>query len=214
MTNHVHLLVKTDEQTLGAGMQDLHGRYAQMFNHRHDRRGHLFQSRYGSTRIEDDAQMNAVTRYIARNPVEAGLCRNPEDWPWTDYRNAVAAMKGSDPGSDPLPGWAMRLRRPSRGLRPFGVEHPALERVADQLGALGEVKLLLDVGAVGLDGPHADEELLGDLAVGVAEGDEAQDLELAIGEVVRAASAGSAARRAPEIGLEVCPALRRPGGPP
>ena len=106
MTNHVHLLVKTDEQTLGAGMQDLHGRYAQMFNRRHDRRGHLFQCRYGSTRIEDDVQMQAVTRYIARNPVEAGLCRNPEDWPWTDYRNALAAVKGSDPGSDPLLGWA------------------------------------------------------------------------------------------------------------
>ncbi len=94
MTNHVHLLVKTIEPTLGAGMQELHGRYAQKFNCRHERRGHLFQSRYGSTRIEDDAQMHAVTRYIARNPVEAGLCAKPGDWPWTDYRAALTHAPG------------------------------------------------------------------------------------------------------------------------
>ena len=105
MTNHVHLLVKTHEDSLGAGMQALHGRYAQEFNLRHDRQGHLFQSRFGSTRIKDDLQMHAVTRYIARNPVEAGLCASPDDWPWTDCRRALAMIKGSDPGSDPL-AWA------------------------------------------------------------------------------------------------------------
>ena len=105
MTNHVHLLVKTIEPSLGTGMQELHGRYAQEFNFRHERRGHLFQSRYGSTRIEDDVQMLAVTRYIARNPVEAGLCANPGDWPWTDCRGALATLEGSGAGSDPL-SWA------------------------------------------------------------------------------------------------------------
>lgn len=104
MTNHVHLLVKTLEPSLGTGMQDLHGRFAQGFNLRHERVGHLFQSRYGATRIEDDAHMHAATRYIAQNPVEAGLCETPDAWPWSDFGGAISALGGSDPGSDPL-GW-------------------------------------------------------------------------------------------------------------
>ena len=47
-----------------------------------------------------------------------------------------------------------------------------------------EVELLDDVAAVRLDGVDADDELLGDLAVRVAAGDEAEDLALAVGEAV------------------------------
>ena len=90
MTNHVHLLVKTPEPSLAQGIQSLHGRYAQKFNLRHERRGHLFQGRYGATRIKSDAQLRAATLYIARNPVEAGLCGTPEDWPWSDYPASLA----------------------------------------------------------------------------------------------------------------------------
>ena len=85
MTNHVHLLVETPEPTLADGIQSLHGRYAQKFNHRHERRGHLFQGRYGATRIKTDAQLLAATRYIARNPVDAGLCLDPLDWEWSGF---------------------------------------------------------------------------------------------------------------------------------
>ena len=44
--NHVHLLVETPAANLGEGIQRLHGRYAQTFNERHRRSGHLFQGRY------------------------------------------------------------------------------------------------------------------------------------------------------------------------
>lgn len=101
MTNHVHLLVRTRDATLGVGVQQLHGRYAQEFNKRHERPGHLFQGRYGSTRVETESQFHAVTAYIARNPVEAGLCAHPDDWRWSDCEPAFRACEGSDPGSDP-----------------------------------------------------------------------------------------------------------------
>jgi REP element-mobilizing transposase RayT len=85
MDNHIHLLIETPEGNLAAGMQRLHGDYARYFNTRHDRVGHLFQGRYGAVRIESDEQLWAVARYIAANPVQAGLCELAEDWPWSSH---------------------------------------------------------------------------------------------------------------------------------
>ena len=48
MKNHYHLTLTTPEPNLGAGMGRLSQLYAQWFNRRHDRVGHLFQQRYWS----------------------------------------------------------------------------------------------------------------------------------------------------------------------
>jgi putative transposase len=89
MDNHVHLLVETPEANLGDGMRWLHGTYGGGFNKRHGRSGHVFQGRFGSVRIKTDEQLWTVAVYIARNPVAAGLCRRPEDWPWSSHSLAV-----------------------------------------------------------------------------------------------------------------------------
>ena len=94
MDNHIHLLIETPEGNLAAGMQRLHGDYARYFNSRHKRVGHLFQGRYGAVRIGSDGQLLAVARYIALNPVEAGLCREAEDWPWGSH---AAVVNGGGP---------------------------------------------------------------------------------------------------------------------
>jgi putative transposase len=86
MNNHVHLLLKTPEPNLSSGMQLLHGSYAQAFNFRHERTGHVFQGRFGAVRIEADHQLCAAAAYIARNPVDAGLCVEPGDWAWSSFR--------------------------------------------------------------------------------------------------------------------------------
>jgi REP element-mobilizing transposase RayT len=90
MDNHVHLLVETPDANLSSGMQWLHGGYAQLFNARHDRDGHVFQGRYGAVRVRSEAQMCAAAAYIARNPVEAELCNAPAEWPWSSYRRVAA----------------------------------------------------------------------------------------------------------------------------
>ena len=97
MDNHMHLLVETPEPNLGRGMQRLHGDFGREFNRRHSRSGHVFQGRYGSKPIRDDEQLWTVAGYIAANPVEAGLCRAPEDWPWSGHACAV--------GARPAPAW-------------------------------------------------------------------------------------------------------------
>jgi REP element-mobilizing transposase RayT len=105
MENHYHLALMTPEANLGAGMSRLNQLYAQWFNHRHDRVGHLFQERYWSQLIENESYVLAVVRYIAANPVRAGLCDRPRDWPWSSARATA--------GLDPVPkfldvAWVLR----------------------------------------------------------------------------------------------------------
>ena len=64
------------------------------------------------------------------------------------------------------------------------LDDAALEGVAHEIGPRREAQLVEDVAAVGLDGADAQEELTRDLLIRVAERDEAQDLALALGQVV------------------------------
>jgi putative transposase len=86
MTNHYHVVVETGLASLAAGMRRLNGAYAQGFNRRHRRSGHLFGSRYASWVVETDEHLLATCEYVLQNPVRAGLCRTPEDWPWAARR--------------------------------------------------------------------------------------------------------------------------------
>jgi REP element-mobilizing transposase RayT len=89
MGTHYHLIVQTPRANLAAGMQMLNGRYAQRFNWRHDRRGHLFGGRFMSVLVKDEAHLMAAHRYVARNPVRAGLSRDPAGWEWSSYRAVI-----------------------------------------------------------------------------------------------------------------------------
>jgi REP element-mobilizing transposase RayT len=85
MTNHVHLLIQTPEPTLPRGMQFLFSTYVEEFNVRHTRRGTLVQGRYKATLVESEEHFLACLEYFANNPVAAGLCDRPQDWPWSSY---------------------------------------------------------------------------------------------------------------------------------
>jgi putative transposase len=83
MTNHIHLLVDADVDELSRGIQYLHGVYALRFNKKHGRAGHLFGARFASWVVDADDHFEAAAAYILENPVRAGLCRKPEEWPWS-----------------------------------------------------------------------------------------------------------------------------------
>ena len=85
LTNHVHLLVQTREPTLSRGMQFMFGRYVEEFNLRHGRRGTLVQGRFKAVLVETEEHFHGCLGYLAYNPVAAGLCDRPEDWPWSSY---------------------------------------------------------------------------------------------------------------------------------
>lgn len=86
MTTHYHLLVQIIDGGLSTGMQELNGEYARRANHRHRRIGHLFQNRFFSDWVTTDEHLFGAIRYIALNPVRAGMCAEPADWPWSSHR--------------------------------------------------------------------------------------------------------------------------------
>jgi putative transposase len=100
MTNHYHLLVELAAPRLSVGMQLLNTMHAVRFNRRHEGAGHVFDSRFYSTLVEDSEYGQEVVRYIALNPVRAGLCDRPEQWPWSSYP-AVAGLTRAAPGVNP-----------------------------------------------------------------------------------------------------------------
>jgi len=131
MTNHYHLLVQTPVPNLARGMRQLNGVYAQSFNRRHARVGHLFQGRYAARIVQEDAHLLLAVRYVVRNPVRARLCRDPEEWRWSSHRAALGTEPawfldrgsllsyfGSSPG-EALAGYRDYCREP---------DSPALDR--------------------------------------------------------------------------------------
>jgi putative transposase len=89
MDNHVHILFKSGEQGISSVMRKLLTWYAQYYNRRHSRRGHLFENRYKSILCEEDKYLLALIRYIHLNPVRAGIVTTLSDlnrYPWSGHR--------------------------------------------------------------------------------------------------------------------------------
>lgn len=83
MSTHYHVVLEARRADLSRGMRWLNGTYAQRFNGRHQRRGHLFAARFSAWVVHDERHLEATLRYVLENPVRAGICRLPEDWPWS-----------------------------------------------------------------------------------------------------------------------------------
>ena len=91
MPNRVHLIVTpADADGLRATFADAHRRYTSIVNARFGWSGHLFQGRFGAVAM-DDAHLVAAARYIALNPVKAGLAQRAEEWPWSSARAHLVA---------------------------------------------------------------------------------------------------------------------------
>jgi putative transposase len=85
MGNHYHLVIETPECTLSIGMHRLLTKYAGRFNRRYKRRGHLFGDRFKNVLVQQEEYGLTLSRYIALNPVRAGLVERPEEWRWSSY---------------------------------------------------------------------------------------------------------------------------------
>ncbi len=89
MPNHYHAVLETPNADLSAGIQHLNSRHAERFNRRHQLDGHLFQGRFHSVLVESEWHLIELSRYLSMNPVRAGLCREPDAWPWSSYRSVI-----------------------------------------------------------------------------------------------------------------------------
>jgi REP element-mobilizing transposase RayT len=91
MNNHYHLLVETPEPNLSVGMRELNGVYAQQFNRRHERVGHVLQGRYKAALVEKHGYMLTLLRYIVLNPVRANFTQTAAGWPWSSHRSLIGS---------------------------------------------------------------------------------------------------------------------------
>lgn len=90
MPNHVHFVaVPRDSNSLSRLFAESHRRYTRRINFRYGWQGHLWQERFHSC-VLSESHLLATVRYVERNPVRAGLCRSPEDWPWSSARAHLA----------------------------------------------------------------------------------------------------------------------------
>jgi len=105
MDNHYHLLVETPRPNLSLGMRQLNGVYTQAFNRRHNRVGHLFQSRYTAILVQKQAHLLELCRYVVLNPLRAKAALRVDSWRWSSYR----ATAGLAPVSEFLTvDWVLR----------------------------------------------------------------------------------------------------------
>jgi REP element-mobilizing transposase RayT len=86
MTNHVHMLVQEGEEEISLIMKRIGTSYAWWYNSKYNRVGHVFQDRFKSEGIDNDAYLFSVIRYIHNNPVLAGMAKEPEEYRWSSCR--------------------------------------------------------------------------------------------------------------------------------
>ncbi len=150
LPNHVHLiLTPATPEGLGRALGRGHRRYSTFVNARNRVTGHLFQGRFSSV-VMDEEHLMAAARYVATNPVRAGLVERAEDWPWSSAR---AHLAGRDDGlvevapllsrcggrfadlieAEPAPALTASLRAAETIGRPLGAP-PFLDRLAALAG--------------------------------------------------------------------------------
>ena len=85
MPNHVHLLIKPEKEPLGTIFRRLGASFVYWYNAKYGRSGHLFQDRYKSEPVANEGYFFTLIRYIHQNPVKAGLCETPADYPYSSF---------------------------------------------------------------------------------------------------------------------------------
>jgi putative transposase len=96
METHVHILFKSGQHSISTVMRRLLTWYAQYFNRRHLRTGHLFENRYKSILCDEDTYLLSLVRYIHLNPVRAGIVSTMDElnrYPWSGH-SAILGKKG------------------------------------------------------------------------------------------------------------------------
>ena len=83
MDNHYHLFVETTSQNLSLFMRQINGNYAIYFNKKYKRVGHLWQGRYRSWYVVNEAYFYTIFRYIEHNPIKARMAKNVGEYTYT-----------------------------------------------------------------------------------------------------------------------------------
>ena len=96
MSNHFHLMLRQDGQAkISDFMQAVFHKYSMSFNQSHGHSGTLFEGPFRAILIDKDEYLLHLCRYIHRNPLEAGIVKQPEQWPYSNYLEFLGQRKGT-----------------------------------------------------------------------------------------------------------------------
>jgi REP element-mobilizing transposase RayT len=132
MGNHYHLLLKTIDANLSKAMQWFGTSYTSKFNLTNQLAGHLFQGRFKSIIVENDAYLLRLSCYIHRNPLRAGMINWLGDYPWSSYRCYAYGKKP--------PGWlkTATILNQLHSQAPHKAYRTKVQQYSDEEGSLWE----------------------------------------------------------------------------
>jgi len=83
MSNHYHLLIEIKDGMLSKFMRQINMSYAIYFNKKNRRSGHLWQGRFKSWYVTDEAYLHTLILYIEQNPLKAKIVKSIEKYPYS-----------------------------------------------------------------------------------------------------------------------------------
>jgi putative transposase len=98
MDNHIHLLIKENEEALSIAIKRISSSYVYWYNKKYERIGHLFQGRFKSENIDSARYFLTVLRYIHQNPLKAGLSTDVFECKWTSAHEYIHGSNFIDVG--------------------------------------------------------------------------------------------------------------------
>ena len=102
MTNHLHLLIERQAETIGNIMQRVLTGYSQYYNRRYKHVGHVFQGRHKAILCESQTYLTKLVRYIHLNPVRARMVTAPEEYRYSSHRAYIGVEPAGLVDVDPV----------------------------------------------------------------------------------------------------------------
>ena len=92
MSNHIHLLLRVNQEDIGSTIKHLAVMYAMYYNQKYSRSGHVFQDRFKSEPVNDMAYFVTLLRYIHQNPIKAGIVGKVGDYDWSSWKEYASEV--------------------------------------------------------------------------------------------------------------------------
>ncbi|MEA3523330.1 MAG: transposase [Campylobacterota bacterium] len=89
MNNHYHLLIETKKDNLSKFMRSINAKYASYFNRKNKRVGHLWQGRFKSWYVSNEAYLYILIKYIESNPLKAKIVKDLKDYKYASYNSFI-----------------------------------------------------------------------------------------------------------------------------
>ena len=94
MSNHIHIILKDDNEMLSTAMRRLNSRYAMYYNRKNCKVGYVFSDRFKSEAIETKEYLLTCIRYVHQNPVKADICNKTYNYKFSSI-HAYRRDKGN-----------------------------------------------------------------------------------------------------------------------